>query len=223
MKKYCIFLFAIAALAGCSKMDDYKKFQETGEIPYPGIMDSVNVWAGKNRVRVTGLFTSDPKITKYRLFWNSRQDSLEVPVVRKGYIDSASTIIGNLREGAISIEVRTYDAENHISIPVFAVGNVYGAQYEQGVGNRSAVDMVAGSDGLEIDWATAPANSISTTVKYTVTDGAAKAVVVNNADEATTLPGYRYGTKIVVTTAYLPEPGAIDTFYAAKADTLIKE
>lgn len=223
MKKYCLYLFTIAALAGCSKMDDYKKFQQSGEISYPGIMDSVKVFAGKNRVKVTGLFTSDPKITKYRLFWNSRQDSLEVPVIRKGYIDSASAIISNLREGAISIEIRTYDAKNNISIPVFAVGNVYGAQYEDGVNNRSATSTYVTSEGLGIDWAAAPSGSVATTLRYTATDGGAKTVVVKNADESTVLPGYRYGTKITVTSAYLPEPNAIDTFHAAKADTLIKE
>lgn len=172
---------------------------------------------------VTGLFTSDPKITQYRLFWNSRQDSLEVPVVRKGYIDSASSVISNLKEGAISIEIRTYDAKNNISIPVFAVGNVYGTQYEEGVGNRSATGTTVTGGGLQIDWAAAPANSISTTVRYTVVDGAPKTIVVNNTAENTLLPGYHYGTKITVTTAYLPEPTAIDTFYAAKADTLIKD
>ncbi|HEY9257110.1 DUF4998 domain-containing protein [Chitinophaga sp.] len=223
MKKYCLYLFTIAALAGCSKMDDYKKFQQSGEIPYPGIMDSVKVFAGKNRVLVTGLFTSDPKITKYRLFWNSRQDSLEVPVVRKGYVDTASAVISNLIEGAISIEVRTYDAKNNISIPVFAVGNVYGAQYEDGVGNRSATSTYVTRDGLGIDWAAAPANSIFTTVRYTTTDAGIKTVVVNNAEESTVLPGYRYGTKITVTSAYRPEPNAIDTLHASKADTLIKE
>jgi Domain of unknown function len=223
MKKYCIYLFTIAALAGCSKMDDYKKFQQSGEIPYPGIMDSVKIFAGKNRVKVTGLFTSDPKITKYRLFWNSRQDSLEVPVIRKGYVDSASAIISGLTEGAISIEVRTYDAKDNISIPVFAVGNVYGTQYEDGVGNRSTTSTYVTSEGLGIDWAAAPSNSIFTTVRYTVGDGTTKAVVVNNGDASTVLPGYRYGTKITVISAYLPEPTAIDTFHASKADTLIKE
>ncbi|SEW44386.1 DUF4998 domain-containing protein [Chitinophaga arvensicola] len=223
MKKYYLYLFLLFILTACSKMDDYKKFQQGGEISYPGIMDSVKVFAGKNRVKVTGLFTSDPKITHYRLFWNNHQDSLEVPVIRKGYVDTAVTYVPNLKEGAISIEIRTYDAKNNVSIPLFALGNAYGAQYEDGVGNRSAASTAVTSEGLKIDWAQAPPNSIFSTVRYMVTNGEGKSVIVNNGDEQTMLPGYAYGTKITVVSAYLPEPGAIDTFHAARADTLIKE
>ncbi|MGO4291826.1 DUF4998 domain-containing protein [Chitinophaga sp. RAB17] len=220
--KYSLYLLAITVWAGCSKMDDYKRFQTGGEISYPGIMDSVKILAGKNRVMLTGLFTSDPKITKYRLFWNNRQDSLEVAVNRKTD-DTARMIITPLKEGAISVEVRTYDEKNNMSIPVFAIGNVYGAQYEQGVGNRVTLHTSVTANGLNLEWAAAPPNSTITKVGFKNISGKSNEIRVAAGDNTTLLPGYQYGSKIIITTAYLPEPAAIDTFYAAKADTVIKE
>lgn len=223
MKKQIISLALIAlAAVACTKSDDYKKYQVSGEIPYPGVMDSVKILAGKNRVLLTGLFTSDPKITKYRIFWNNRQDSLEVAVERKGFVDTARTFINNLAEGAISVEVRTYDAAGNKSIPIFAVGNAYGTQYESGVSNRSASATTVTKGGLKITWTPVSPGSPFTRLTYTATDGTVKTMRVPGKDETTLVPDYQYDTKMLVQTAYLPEATAIDTFYTLKPDTLIK-
>ena len=211
----------VALVTGCTKRDDYRKYQAGGEIPYPGIMDSVKVMAGKNRVLVTGLFTSDPKITMYRLFWNNHQDSVEVPVSRKGSVDTARSFISNLAEGAISVEVRTYDAKGNRSIPVFAVGNAYGAQYESGINNRSVTATAVTQAGLKISWAPASPGSPFSRITYTATGGQVKILTVPGNTDNSVVPDYQYNTKMLVQTAYLPEPTAIDTFYAARPDTLI--
>ena len=87
-KQYKINIFYIAALlvfiaSACSKIGDYRsKYMSGGAIIYSGKMDSVKILSGRNRVMVTGLFTSDPNIVKYRVFWNGNKDSIEVPVKR---------------------------------------------------------------------------------------------------------------------------------------------
>src|SRR4051812_48066903 len=85
MKQYknishCLLLLIVFALGACTKMDDYKKkYEPNGAISYPGKLDSVQVFSGRNRVLLMGLFTSDPKIVKYKVYWNSKQDSIETP------------------------------------------------------------------------------------------------------------------------------------------------
>ena len=77
IKGYHLCMLLLIILSSCSKIDGYKSiYTAGGQIVYPGKMDSVKVFSGKNRVKITGLFTSDPKIVKYRVFWNSRQDSI---------------------------------------------------------------------------------------------------------------------------------------------------
>ncbi|MGY0036733.1 DUF4998 domain-containing protein [Pedobacter sp. NJ-S-72] len=114
---YYIIPFMMLILSACTKMDEYKtKFAAGGPIVYPGKIDSVKVLSGKNRVMITGLFTSDPQIVKYRVFWNSKRDSIEVPIIRTNGVDTAKLIIPNLPQGVMSFEVRTYDKLGHISL-----------------------------------------------------------------------------------------------------------
>src|ERR1035437_2625874 len=145
---YYLLALLVLIMSACSKMDDYKsKFMAGGSLTYPGIMDSVKFLSGRNRVMLTGLFTSDPKIVKYKVFWNSKQDSIEVPVHRSSGVDSVKLIIPNLPEGMMSFEVRTYDALNHMSIPIRTAANVYGDQYASGLTNRAVAKAELQTNG----------------------------------------------------------------------------
>src|SRR5690242_4212384 len=129
-KKILGVITCLIMVMACSKMDDYKsKYTQGGPITYAGKMDSVQIFSGRNRVKVTGLFTSDPNIVKYRVFWNSRQDSVEVAVKRTAGVDTASLIVANLPEGVQSFEIRTYDNAGNSSVPVYMSASVYGDLY----------------------------------------------------------------------------------------------
>lgn len=224
MKSNCLkyILIGAAALAGCTKSDDYKKFQTKGELIYPGIVDFVKVFAGKNRVMVRGLITSDPNITRCRIFWNNRQDSIEIPISRTGGVDTVKAIINDLKEGAVSLELRTYDGSNNRSIPIFVVGNNYGTQYEQGVNNRSVISSAVSAGGLTLNWLAAAVTSPFTNVSYQTNAGTTISKKVLSAELTSVLPDYKYGTAVLIRSAYLPEATAFDTFYAAKPDTVRK-
>lgn len=230
-KKSAYYLIAglLVLISACRKMDDYKtKYMAGGAIVYPGKMDSVRVFSGKNRVEVMGLFTSDPKITKYRVFWNSRQDSVEVPVKRTTGVDTAKVIIPNLPEGPMTFEIRTYDAQNHASIPVDTAANVYGDLYQSSISNRSIVNTVGQSDGsVLITWADVDANSGVANMEIQFTDKFNKThdtVVTSVATKATTvLPNFLIGSSFNYRTAYLPNPTAIDKFYTAYQLQIVKD
>src|SRR5690554_6134543 len=73
-------LCSFTVFASCSKWDDFKKYVEDGEISYVGKLDSVQVFSGKERVRLYGLFRADPKVEKVRVYWNDRKDSIDYSV-----------------------------------------------------------------------------------------------------------------------------------------------
>lgn len=218
---YYLIAGLLVLISACRKMDDYKtKYMAGGAIVYPGKMDSVRVFSGKNRVEVLGLFTSDPKITKYRVFWNSRQDSVEVPVKRTQGVDTAKVIIPNLPEGPMTFEIRTYDAQNHASIPVDTAANVYGDLYQSSISNRPIVNAEMQSNGSAlITWADADANSGIVNMEIQYQDKFNKAhdtLITSVATNATTsLPNFLIGSGINYRTVYLPNPTAIDKFYVA--------
>lgn len=236
MKQYKIKVYHIAILlvvlatGACRKMDEYKdKYASGGSIIYPGKMDSVKVFSGKNRVLITGLFTSDPKITKYRVFWNSRQDSVEVAVKRTGGVDTAKLFISNLPEGVMSFEIRTYDDQGHISVPVNIAGNVYGSLYQSSLTNRGVAKAEIQKDGSAlINWVdvNSDAGLVSMRIKYTDIASKQHDTLIKSLPTglSTSLPNFKIGSVNLFNyrTAFLPNPTAIDTFYTDFQDHSVK-
>jgi hypothetical protein len=225
---YYLLVLTAFVISACTKMDDYKKkYEGNGAIIYPGKLDSVKVFSGKNRVLLTGLFTSDPKIVKYRVYWNSKQDSIETPVTRTGGVDTAKLLITGLPEGVMTFEIRTYDNEGHISIPVTLAGNVYGSQYQASLINRGIAKAELQTDGSAlINWADVNADDglLSMEIKYTDVNSKQHDTLITSvpANLSTSLPKYKAGTSITYNTAYKPDKTAIDTFNVDYQDHSVK-
>lgn len=206
-------------MSACTKMDDYKKkYEPNGPIIYPGKLDSVQIFSGRNRVLLTGLFTSDPKIVKYRVYWNSKQDSIEIPVTRTSGVDTAKLLIPSLPEGIMTFEIRTYDNEGHISIPVTLAGNVYGPLYQSSLINRGIAKAELQTDGSAlINWADVNADDglISMRIKYTDAINKQHDTLITSepTDLSTSLPKFKAGSAISYRTTFKPTKTAIDTFY----------
>src|SRR5690242_14583172 len=108
-KFYSRFILAagllVCLLAACKKMDyTYKKFLKGGDIIYPGKADTIQIFPGHNRIRLSWLLTSDPSIVLCRVYWNNKTDSVSVPVNRSKGIDTVSVIIDSLAEGYYNFE-----------------------------------------------------------------------------------------------------------------------
>ncbi|MBD1365394.1 DUF5013 domain-containing protein [Mucilaginibacter sp. ZT4R22] len=233
MKQYknishCLLLLMVFALGACTKMDDYKKkYEPNGAISYPGKLDSVQVFSGRNRVLLMGLFTSDPKIVKYKVYWNSKQDSIETPVTRTNGVDTAKLFIPNLPEGVMTFEIRTYDNGGNISIPVTLAGNVYGSLYQSSLINRGVAKAELQADGSAlINWADVNADDgvLSMQIKYTdVANKLHDTLIVSQATgQSTSLPSYKAGASISYRTAFKPNKTAIDIFYTDYQDQSVK-
>ncbi|MEO6523723.1 MAG: DUF4998 domain-containing protein [Mucilaginibacter sp.] len=218
-----LYIIALMLLitGACTKIDAYKdKYLSNGSIVYPGRIDSVKIFSGRNRVKVTGLFTSDPKIVKYRIFWNSKRDSVEVPIKRTTGVDTAKVIINNLPEGLMSFEIRTYDAQGNISVPVDTAANVYGDLYQSSITNRPMLNAEMQPNGSAlITWADVDKNSgiVNMEIKYVDKFSKSHDTVVTSAliGLTTSLPNFQPGNGISYSTAYLPNPTAIDKFNVA--------
>jgi hypothetical protein len=231
MKRYfaniqcCIWgLLLVSAFAACKKMDDYKKFAAGGEISYPSTLDSLKVISGNARVMITGLLIGDPKVTKYRVFWNSGRDSLEGTVKRTGGVDTVKQIVANLPEGPMTFTIRTYDASGNKSIPMTITGNVYGASFQTSVnqrGNRVVLKSSMTQDGAAvINWANVDkyVGVLGMQVHYFNAAGISRDTIVaaqlNN--QQTIIPNISIKNPISYNTLYLPDTVGIDTFTVAQ-------
>ncbi|WP_114938501.1 DUF4998 domain-containing protein [Mucilaginibacter endophyticus] len=225
---YYLLMLAAFIISSCTKMDDFKKkYEPNGPIIYPGKLDSVQVFSGRNRVLLTGLFTSDPKIVKYRVYWNSKQDSVDTPVKRTSGVDTAKLFIPNLPEGIMTFEIRTYDNEGHVSIPVTLAGNVYGSLYQSSLINRGIAKAELQTDGSAlINWADVNADDglLSMEIKYTDVSNKQHDTLITSVPTglSTSLPKFKAGGVISYRTAFKPNKTAIDTFYVDFQDHSVK-
>jgi hypothetical protein len=215
-----ILVLLVVMICACTKFDDFKdKYAKGGPLSYPGIMDSVEVFSGNYRVQIMGLLISDPKIVEYRVFWNSKNDSIVVPVIRTSGVDTALVIVPDLPEGTMSFEIRTYDVYGNVSIPIRFASDVYGELYRSGLLQRTVKStQILTGDILEIQWADVNYTEgiiADINIKYTNNQDVLKdtTVMSQEKDMVTMLPDYKAGTAISYRTGYIPTPTAIDVFY----------
>lgn len=219
MKKINIFLilFILAVTTVCcSKWDDYKKYTADGETTYTGKMDSVKIYPGKLRVKMTGLLPADPNITRVKITWNGN-DSIEYSISKSTGVDSFNKII-KVPEGVNSFTIQTFDASGNGSSIANAIGTAYGPKYESGLTNRPVARAELLSNGYaEITWDSFDTTSgaKNTVITYTTNSNTTSKVTVPLSQAVTDLPDFKGGTNISLVTQYLPVPTAIDTFYSA--------
>jgi hypothetical protein len=207
-----LFVLAVTTVC-CSKWDDYKKYTANGETIYTGKMDSVKIYPGKLRVKLTGLLPADPNITRCKITWGS--DSAEFTINKGTGIDSFNKIF-NVPEGVNSFNIQTFDAAGHSSLITNAIGTTYGPKYESGLTNRPVARAEVLTNGnAEITWDVFDTTSgaKNTVISYTTNSNTTSKVTVPVSQAVTTLPNFKAGTSISLVTQYLPVPIAIDTFY----------
>jgi hypothetical protein len=214
-----IFILTITALliiTACGKSDkDYKDFAPEGEIVYPGKADSVKVYPGNNRVKLTWLLKSDSRITKCRVYWNQRQDSMEVAVTRTTGVDTITVVLNNMAEGAYSFDVYTYNAKGNVSIKANATGDVYGNFYAGNLTNRLFKKAVYSAGKTRIEWVVADPRTFGLRLRYKDLAGVTQTLQVPSAEMITNIPANVLNNELEYETLYLPVPNAIDIFAAA--------
>lgn len=208
---------------GCEKMDDtQKEFVERGETTYTAKADSLKAFGGRNRIKLSWLLLSDPKIHKYKVYWNNRRDSVESTVVKTAEVDTVKLLMDPMPEGTYHFEVFTYDKLGNSSIKSAVIGKVYGDRYASSLLPRTIRKVKRVDDyGLELEWMTGDEDLANVTLQYTDRSGQARKVTALRKDEFTVLPDFPFGASIKSRSAFLPEKQALDTFFTAYANTVI--
>lgn len=211
-------VLCIAILYSCSKMDaTYADFIKDGEIVYTGKVDSIKTHPGNNRLGLSMLLISDPKISKVKVFWNtgSQPDSTEKAVQRTPGTDTVRFYFDKMPEGTFTFYIYTYDNLGHKSVKTDVIGDVYGEKYIAQLVNR-AIKTTTYSEAdktAQIKWFGVGPDVVGEQIIYTDTQGAVIDMVAVT-DSVTILPGWKKGNAFQFRTLYKPTQNAIDTFYS---------
>lgn len=208
--------FMLLLLASsCAKWDDFKEYIKEGEITYVGRLDSVKVFPGKERVKISALLKPDPKIKQVQVFWNDRRDSTSFEVDGTDSNGIFEEVIP-MTEGIVSLLFYTFDDAGNRSVAVPVVGRAYGSRYENGLTNRLIENAMVEEGVARIDWAEMDLGTgpFATEVKYLTSDNKEKTVRIPLGSEETEIRDLAPGEKTVAyRTLFLPQPTSIDTFY----------
>lgn len=211
---------------GCEKKPtDFRDFFDGHEIIYPGVASDVMVHPGDGRVGISWKPSPDPSIAKYVFVWNNGADSAVFTSAEVDGTDTMATaVIGNLSEYAYTFVMYAYDAQGNRSVPV-EINNVrvYGPLYTNALLNRP-IDAgnpytVSDQGAVTLNFTTPDTININTTIRYTNTQDETVDTDLSPDNNSVTLPDYKPGTPVLYNSSYIPERGAIDTFYAPQYDT----
>ncbi|TCS85269.1 uncharacterized protein DUF4998 [Anseongella ginsenosidimutans] len=213
---FAFIIMAAICLAACSKMDStYEEFLSGGELRYSKKPDSISIHPGKNRAEVWMLISS-PTISKCKVFWNDKLDSIEIPVVKKSKVDTVRAIIENLEEGSYTFEFITIDKEGNRSLPIDTTGEVYGDIYLASLHFRIVEKAAMINNEVTISWLNESSkDALLTELHYKDAEGAAHHIRVAKDDAETRISPRPQRGSIQYRSLFLPHPDAIDTFYTS--------
>ena len=217
-KKLWIWI-ALASIAyyGCSDMNSlHDEYLKRGETIYIGQPDSVKIYTGKNRVKIS-CRNFDPKVAKLTVYWDFREGSalFDVPNDKMG--EEIEMIVPNLEEKQYTFELVATNSEGQFpSIPLNITGEVYGSRYETSLINRKMTGdaTIAPFDNNRMDfaWAKTLDNMVGVELKYLNSSNVETVLKVPNDEMTTSITDSR-DDNVAYRTLYLPEENCIDTFY----------
>lgn len=214
---YKYFLLTILVLTlfnSCKKMDDiYREFYEKGETVYVGKADSIKVKGGRERVELSWLLLSDPKVTGYKVYWNNRKDSVQNSVIKTAGIDTVKLLLSNMPEDIYLFEIYMFDKDRNSSILSSAIGKSYGQFYQNSILNRTFKSSRRITAGAEITWTAAAQDLLFVDLSYIDKSGNTISKLLSRSVEVDTLYNIPVRGTFQYRSAYIPEPNALDTFY----------
>ncbi|MDN3670431.1 DUF4998 domain-containing protein [Echinicola jeungdonensis] len=207
-----LFILALGTFGSCTDWDEFKKYTKDGEIQYSGKIDSIKIFSGKERVKFKGEMNADPKIVKYKIFWNDYSDSVEYSIDKVSGVLPIEQVF-EVDEGVKNFVAITYDDEGNASVPSNAVGTSYGDTYRRKINNRLIESFTFNPDNTIINWALMDLTTGAqfTEVKLPV-NGEMKTITTPVTENQTVLEGVTTSTEFEYRTIFKPEPTSIDTF-----------
>lgn len=219
----CFALFILLlTLGSCSKMNDlHDKYLKDGEQVYVGQPDSAKVMSGNKRALIR-YWTSDPKAKKILLFWNLKKDSLLLDIPTKSRLEPVDVIVGNLEENNYAFELVTTNSElKNRSIPLPLNIKVYGDLFQASLHNRKVKSSSYSTvtKGLTINWHGAVEKSVAVEMQYVDLNNRSVDTLISPSEKSSILGSFKSG--LSYRTIFLPEKGAIDSFYTEKVEVPI--
>jgi hypothetical protein len=187
-------------------MDEtYREFLVPNGLTYPQKPDSLRIYAGYNKLRLTWLKAKVPSIVSAKVYWNNYTDSLLVSIAGENMIVVDIPIID---ENTHTFHVKTFDADGNASIPVEISGTAYGSNYVLGTTDRTVVSALrdANNNGT-VTWDVKTTDLAYSEVRYTTSSNETKIVRIEPNETQLRCPNAKPGGLFEYRSVFLPPKG----------------
>jgi hypothetical protein len=208
--------------------DNIEEYLARGEVNYLGKVDSVRATGGKERIRITWLLNSDPRIEDLRVYWydmDGKRDSAVFPVDR-GALDAngfMSVTLTDMPEGYYIFNLYHTGSKGYRSVGKEVTGKAYGSAYQATLNARRTKGITEFVDRMALSWEIPYDGETRSVLHYTAASGTPAADIEISPDNRTVLTDYEPDSKFTVTSYYLPEPDALDEFEVTSPEMDLKD
>lgn len=215
MKIFIFIFFSSSLFWSCEKLEDIRgEFLEEGNIVYAVKPDTVQVFGGRNRVKIKYLLFNAAKVNKCVVEWQNGTEVREFDISPSLPLDSVEIMLDGLEEKSYLFKVYNLDSEGNRSIKIQATGTTYGDIYQSSLINRPVKSILGGNlvDSVAISWGQAPQGYAGIEISYNNADGEAVTRTIPHGEEMTVLRNWEPLGVMSYKTIFKPEVNAVDTF-----------
>lgn len=211
---------SLLAIGSCDDMNSiHQEYLDMPEINYLSIPKEVITYGGKGRIKLEWLLSADPNVAFCRIYWNSKNDSLDYPIKRTEEFESC---IIEIEEGNYNFELVHMDAEGqNRSLSRETSGRSYGELYAATLVARP-LTMVLENGHVKITWRNVE-NCKGCNFTYIKSNGDPITIQVDADATETLITDYKSGSEYSYTTLYEPEPDAIDVMESLPTTGVLPE
>lgn len=205
----------------CDNMNDIQsKYTNQEEQIYLGKVDSIRMWPGLGRAKITWYISADPKIEQTIIYWNMRKDSIVKDFVRNAPgLQRDSIIVENLPEGTQLFEFRNINSSRQTSLYSSSSVISWGENFAKKLYARSITSQVYVYDSLKFKLGLSKTFSgdsvVYSQVRYTNSHGTENTIRINRVTNTLVLSDFPQGGELKFRTAFFLPKRGIDTIFNA--------
>jgi len=212
-------MISIFGISSCKKIDaPYRAYLKGGEIVYVSKADSIKAFPGNNRILLTWMRGTDPKVSGIRVFNDDGQ------LIKEQLVEEAATghlqeiLLENTPEGVYSLNVITFDNKGNTSVKVNVAATAFGERYQASLQTRRFEQAAYLNGNVDITWRGRTKDAIATEIVYEDVNGQEITVRTPASENHTTFENFKKKSTLKYRTLFMPDSNAIDTFYSEYVD-----
>lgn len=213
MKNILLFV-VVLCFTSCKDMHDvYEEFIVLNGKTYPQKTESLQIFPGYNRMKLSWLKPKDPSANRVEIYWNNYSDTLAVDLASLSFEDTIFVEIDDLIEGTYTFYLKTFDKYENESVVSEITGISYGDEYINTLTDRKINFALRDENNNgSIEWDNKTNDLVYSEVRYMSIGDSVMNVKTYPEEDYTQYRNIKRGEYFEYRSVFLPKNG-IDTIF----------